>query len=531
MKRLHELGKQRLATLRRFTLPSLLSVLLFLVAILYWLRLSSIVSYSSELATLGGALACLTVWSLAAQLAKTLILGKRRVSALIYLLVPLGALALCYWFSAVSAPYRWLYVGGLCLSGGAAVCALVSRQYGAAAWQYLCWSALKCTAFGLLVLASSGLCVLAWHVLLFPVPANMPLILLHGSFFVAAFWAFLTYLPRDGDTLQPVPLFSRVLWRAVFPVFVVYIGILYAYVAIIVWRQEIPVGQLNWFVSIALGGWVFLYLTGRPAGTTWWLAAVLRYGGLALLPLVAVQLWCVYIRVTAYGLTPLRYAALACTVLGVVTIVGALWSLRNSWLFGIVAAGIAFLSLSPWNLYAWPYEQHVQRVYQILDSHQMLRDGEVVRGEPLPAADLERLIGSYEYLQFHQDERRGEGGQLFVTSAVLQELTLEQQHQPFVFQADSQRPIPVAGFARIYPLEGTTKQGMLTVPVANGQIQVDLRPVVQSLQAEARAADGGEPVQIIADAAHVLYITQLIRTVDTTVEPVILVRGYVLERE
>lgn len=530
MVRFYERGRQGLATIRRFPLPTLLSVLLFLVVILQLLSLPGIFFYGSELAALSGALACLTVWSLAAQLAKALVLGRRRVSALVYLLVPLAVLVLFWWFGGMSTPYRWLSVGGICLAGGAAGCAFVSRQYGVAAWNYLCWSALKCTAFGVLVLASSGLCVLAWHVLLFPVTVNMPLILLHGSFFVAAFWAFLTYLPRDGQTIRAVPLFGSVLWRAFFPAFVVYIGILYAYVASMVWQQELPVGQLNWFVSLALGGWVFLYLTGRPAGTTRWLAVVLRYGGLTLLPLVAVQLWCVYIRVAAYGLTPLRYAALACTVFGVLTILGALGMLRNSLLFGLAAVGIGFTFLSPWNLYALPYELHVQRVYQILESHQMLRDGAVVRGGPLPAADLERLLGSYEYLRDHQDERRGAGGQLFVTSAVLQELTLAQRQQPFIFRTRSQQPVPVAGFARIYPLEGTTEQGILTIPVANGSIQVDLVPVVQSLQNAASEGDVSEPLQVTADAEHVLYITELVRTKEAAAEPVILVRGYVLER-
>lgn len=159
--------------------------------------------------------------------------------------------------------FSLLYSSGIVVALGAVIAALLSQQYGESMWNFLTWNALKCFALGSVVFLSLGLCLLAWNVLLFTLPTLMPVMIWHFSFFVVAFITFLSLLPRPGEAVQPNMTFGKVLYYVVFPVYLIYLLILYAYVFLIFSRGTLPVGQMNWFVSIALCGFVFFYVTGK----------------------------------------------------------------------------------------------------------------------------------------------------------------------------------------------------------------------------------------------------------------------------
>lgn len=356
------------------------------------------------------------------------------------------------------------------------------------------------------------------------------MIVWHGSFLVIAFGAFLTYLPKPGDTIRPVPLFGKVLYGAVYPVYVAYIVILYAYIVLIFSRNILPVGQMNWFASLALAGFVFLYMTCRSYDNQKFLTPYIRYGGLLLLPIVASQIWCVYIRFDAYGLTPLRYVSMVCTIFGLVTIIGAVRSIRNSVLFTIAACFTLLLTVSPWNLYDVPYHQQVQRLYQELVIHDMIQGDTIVVGEPLSDIASEQMGSAYEYIRQHHQGHDDARGQMMLASTVLKESSLTRRPRTIMYAAPQDQPVSLAGFSKLYPIEGVTMNGAITVETEDGPKSFYLEDYADFLQDTYDDTYIVDDLSFAADDDHVLYFKNFVITMDGRKEPAISVEGYLLVR-
>lgn len=531
MRRFYAKGKERLPGLYRFAVPMGLSVVLWLISAVWWLDIPALEAYHTVLTSLMGAVGCTAVITILAQL---LYEGRRAKPCTTWRLYGLTAVslgALYAVFASISMwDYRFLYSLGLSMAGAFLGFAVLARQYGRACWNYLCWAGLKCLALGTVVAISLSICGFAWDALLFHLPQNWPMIVWHGSFLVIAFGAFLTYLPKPGDTIRPVPLFGKVLYGAVYPVYVAYIVILYAYIVLIFSRNILPVGQMNWFASLALAGFVFLYMTCRSYDNQKFLTPYIRYGGLLLLPIVASQIWCVYIRFDAYGLTPLRYVSMVCTVFGLVTIIGAVRSIRNSVLFTIAACFTLLLTVSPWNLYDVPYHQQVQRLYQELVIHDMIQGDTIVVGEPLSDIASEQMGSAYEYIRQHHQGHDDAWGQMMLASTVLKESSLTRRPRTIMYAAPQDQPVALAGFSKLYPVDGVTMNGAITVETEDGPKSFYLEDYADFLQDTYDDTYIVDDLSFAADDDHVLYFKNFVITMDGRKEPAISVEGYLLVR-
>lgn len=532
MRRFYAKGKERLPGLYRFAVPMGLSVVLFIVSAVFWQGYDGLSSYYTVLTSLMGAIACTIVFSVLAQVLYDAGPAGRYRTWWKYVFAFVSMAVLYGWFSHVSmGDYRFLYVIGLCLAGICCAFAVLARQYGPASWNYLCWSGLKCLALGGVLWLSLGMCLLAWNVLLFPVLTNWITVTFHASFLVIAFGAFVTYLPKHGETVETVPLFGKVLYRAVYPVYVAYIVILYIYIFVIFSRAVLPVGQMNWFASIALAGYVFFYMTCRAYGDQRLLTPYLRYAGLFLLPVVASQIWCVYIRFDAYGLTPLRYVSMVCTVFGLVTIIGATRLIRNSLLFFIASCFILVLTVSPWNLYDVPYHQQVQRLYKELMIHDMIQGDTIVVGEPISDNAAEEMGSAYEYIRQHHDGHENDAvGQMILASPVLKESALVHRSRTIMYASRQDQPVAVAGFSQLYTVDGVTTNGTITVETADGPKAFYLEDYADFLQDTYDDTYLVDDLSFAADDDHVLYFKNFVITMDGRKEPAISVEGVLLVR-
>jgi len=143
-------------------------------------------------------------------------------------------------------------------------------------------------------------------------------------------------------------------WRALLkwvalPVHAAFTAVLLAYFAWCTARWDLPSGKIAPFATVAGLGWVALRLlaAGEPGVT----GKYARWGGLAVLPLTALQFAALGIRVEQYGLTPVRCGGYAVAAFTAVFAVAA--AVRPAawvrWGWGWIALAAFAAGASPWS--------------------------------------------------------------------------------------------------------------------------------------------------------------------------------------
>ncbi len=439
------------------------------------------------------------------------------------------------WFSAVFAllytahtpGYAWLYAAGITGALMAASLSFLSRQYGDIVFQRLLWGVLKSIAFSFLVFASLAICAAALNMLApsFFMAARMPVFYFSGG--VVLFIAALTYIPVPGEKMEAVWLLRQVVSWVLFPLYLLFLLILYAYIVLITVQGSMPVGQMNWFASLALAGAVFFVLTCRSsqemAGLRWFV----RWGGLALLPVVAVQLWGVAIRYEAYGLSVWRYASMLCTLYALIVLSLAAARVKSCWMYGCAAVCCLLASVTPLNIYDLPYAQQLHRLTAALQAQDMLENGSVRADRQLPPAAREPIVSAYQYLQKHTETRHAETARHLLQSPVLQALETEGPAS-YQYVTDDSRAVPLTGYTRLYAFDGTAEQDTITIQTETESLSFFLGSYVDQI----RQTYGGTvhvPSLVYApDSGHLLYFRRISVHTDREGNRFLSVSGYLL---
>ena len=211
---------------------------------------------------------------------------------------------------------------------------------------------------------------------------------------------FISYLPNKDDEVKSFRAYDIIVSKVGLWVYLLLIAILYGYIIKIIVTWSMPVGRLNWFGSLALLFYVFFYLNvDEESGTLQRL--FVRYGGLMLLPVVGVQLFAIYIRVHAYGLTTLRYVSL-------LLIAGALLFVFNSIIrkkISLVFIGMAVIVviglMSPLNIIDVPNMNQEARLKRVFRANGMLDGNKVINyGKEVPSKDAEKIVSGLEYFGY-----------------------------------------------------------------------------------------------------------------------------------
>ena len=211
---------------------------------------------------------------------------------------------------------------------------------------------------------------------------------------------FISYLPNKDDEVKSFRAYDIIVSKVGLWVYLLLIAILYGYIIKIIVTWSMPVGRLNWFGSLALLFYVFFYLNvDEESGILQRL--FVRYGGLMLLPVVGVQLFAIYIRVHAYGLTTLRYVSL-------LLIGGALLFVFNSIIrkkISLVFIGMAVIVviglMSPLNIIDVPNMNQEARLKRVFRANGMLDGNKVINyGKEVPSEDAEKIVSGLEYFGY-----------------------------------------------------------------------------------------------------------------------------------
>ena len=189
-------------------------------------------------------------------------------------------------------------------------------------------------------------------------------------------------------------------WRVLvvfvlFPLYLVLLTVVWLYLAKCVVTRELPNGQINWIVSTTSVFWMgfHLMLGGFEGRAIWWFR---RFAALVILPLVALQVVALAIRLGEYGLTPARYSSFLFAGFSVLFAVLALARPRraNGCAFLSLAAIALFAALSPWNVVDASVRAQQKRLAAFAERRKA--------GEKFDAPTRHSIMGTWEFVNQHE---------------------------------------------------------------------------------------------------------------------------------
>ena len=225
-------------------------------------------------------------------------------------------------------------------------------------------------------------------------------------------WFFLSGLPTDFDELERSTEYPRGLkvfaQYILFPIVLVYLLILYAYLAKIIVEWDWPQGWTSKLILGFTGTGMFSLLMLHPiAGLTEnvWIRKAAQWFYIILIPLIVMLFLAVWRRVTEYGLTEGRYLAF---VLGIwmVFIVGyfIISKARSIKVIPSSLCLLAFLvSFGPWGTFAVPERSQISRLKELLEKNAVLVNGTIRQSHAAVSfADARQISSIISYLHtFH----------------------------------------------------------------------------------------------------------------------------------
>jgi hypothetical protein len=229
--------------------------------------------------------------------------------------------------------------------------------------------------------------------------------------FVFQTWHFLGGVPKgladleaDRDRPRALRIFGQYL---LVPLVVLYLLILYGYMAKILLSRQWPHGWVGWLVSgVSIFGVLTLLLLdpGREEAETRWIRRFARAFYVAILPLLALLFVALAKRVGQYGVTERRYFLF---VLGLWLFGVSLYMLFSaSKSIKIVPTTLCLLALvtalGPWGAYQISLRSQIRRLEGLLGKSGHLAHGKIARSDrPVPEEDLREIGAAVHYLIEH----------------------------------------------------------------------------------------------------------------------------------
>lgn len=266
---------------------------------------------------------------------------------------------------------------------------------------YLIKSGFIVEIFAGIVMAGVGVCISALHFLIYNFSDiwkiyGIAAILINGAFSIIL---FMSYIPKPVDEIETPTIYRTIIHKALFYIYLVLIGILYLYILKIIITWKMPVGKLNWFGCFALLFYVLFYLTvdeydGKPQ------EIFHRYGAYLLIPILAIQLYAIGIRLAAYGLTTARFLSLILIVIAVSFMVVSIFKKSPKYNFIFIAVLTILVTCTKFNIYDIPNRNQEQRLKNALSAGGALTNEILDDSVELSPEYLETVKSAYEYLVY-----------------------------------------------------------------------------------------------------------------------------------
>ena len=315
-------------------------------------------------------------------------------------------LLLAYAWYGVENPSRHLIIGtqGIYLALAFLALFLLERANKAPGLPALLFAAAFSIATSILLFLGLILCVAAfWALIVTDADGWLPEttylfsgLIAYGGWGLAA---FLGALPNTNARYEFPAATQKLLLYLFFPVYLLLLIVLYLYVGKIIGAGEMPVGTMNWYASFALLGFAFFFGTLAVQERLPLFSRFLKWGLLLFLPILAIQIYGVWLRYEAYGLTTLRYTSMICTFCGIYALAVAFLRRKPQQVYLCAAILALIFSLTPLNVVDVPRRNQEARLTQILTENNLLQDGRIVKRDDTPPAVVDEIIDIAFYLE------------------------------------------------------------------------------------------------------------------------------------
>ena len=391
----------------------------------------------------------------------------------------LFVLLACIWYGA-EPPSSHLIVGteGVFLALGFLALFLFERANKAPGLPALLFAA--AFSIGTSVLLSLGLilCVAAfWALIVTDADGRLPeTTYLFSGLIAYCGWgvaAFLGALPNADARYEFPAATQKLLLYLFFPVYLLLLLVLYLYVGKIIGAGEMPVGTMNWYASFALLGFTFFFGTLAVQTRLPLFARFLKWGLVLFLPILAVQLYGVYLRYEAYGLTTPRYTSMICTFCGIYALTVAFLRRKPQQIYLCAAILALIFSLTPLNVIDVPLHSQETRLSQILTEHNLLQDGTFVMRDDISPDVIDEITDIACYMREDSSPLAEE-----ILDKVWR-IHEPRQEKHFDISFDPPGAMDIAGYSTLlqFDMRDVNPDGSLTIKRADGNEEcIDLHP-------------------------------------------------------
>ena len=291
----------------------------------------------------------------------------------------------------------------------------------------------------------------------------------HIAYSIWGLGAFLGTLAKPDERYAFSAAAQKVLLYLFFPVYLLLLFVLYLYVGKIISAGEMPVGTMNWYASFALLGFAFFFSTLAVQTRLPLFSRFLKWALLLFLPILAVQIYGIWLRYEAYGLTTPRYTSMICTFCGIYALTVAFLRRKPQQIYLCAAILALIFSLTPLNVVDVPLRNQEARLNQILTEHNLLQDGQIVKRDDLPPEVVLEIIDIAYYI----------GQDASPLSAAVFDANFNTMRESYYFYGAEIRELSIADYRTmiVFNANNITREGFLILPRTDGtEERIDLRP-------------------------------------------------------
>ena len=392
-------------------------------------------------------------------------------------------LLLAYAWYGVENPSRHLIIGtqGIYLALAFLALFLLERANKAPGLPALLFAAAFSIATSILLFLGLILCVAAfWALIVTDADGWLPEttylfsgLIAYGGWGLAA---FLGALPNTNARYEFPATTQKLLLYLFFPVYLLLLIVLYLYVGKIIGAGEMPVGTMNWYASFALLGFAFFFGTLAVQERLPLFSRFLKWGLLLFLPILAIQIYGVWLRYEAYGLTTLRYTSMICTFCGIYALAVAFLRRKPQQVYLCAAILALIFSLTPLNVVDVPLRSQEARLSQLLTEHSLIQDGQIIKRDDTPPAVVNEIIDIAFYLE--QDASP--------LAAEVFDANFRHMRESFYFDSPYALELPITDYHTLirFNTQHITRAGILVLPRTDGtEERIDLNSYARMLVA------------------------------------------------
>ena len=225
-------------------------------------------------------------------------------------------------------------------------------------------------------------------------------VLINGVFTT---WFFLAGVPEDLESLDAVTDYPKELkifsQYILFPLVLVYLVILYAYLGKILLAWDWPQGWVSklilGFIGMGISSLLFLHPIKEQTDNLW-VKISSRWFYVIVIPLLIMLFFAVWRRVSEYGITEGRYLAIATGMWLCVVVLYYIVSRKKSIRFLPTSLCVVtfVVSFGPWGMFSVSENSQVARLKELLTKNQILVEGHVQSKHDSVRFDATKQISS-----------------------------------------------------------------------------------------------------------------------------------------